>query len=548
MAAQIERLLNSHQGVADLASVITTHELSRRPTRPPDYASENRALVALAGALSRSPGDVLQTLAETALGLCRAQSAGLSLLDEGQKRFRWCATAGQWASHLGGGTPREFGPCGTVLDRDAAMLFSRPERHYAYLASVTPSIEEALLVPFHVDGQSVGTIWVIAHDQDRRFDAEDLRVMTSLASFAAVAYQTRLSLDAITTSHQELERTVTALKGAADLKDKLTEEKLYLQSELRTLAGFDDIIGESRQLTDVLRLVETVARTDATVLILGETGTGKELIARAIHRLSARAGDAFVKVNCAAIPAGLLESELFGHEKGAFTGATLAKLGRLEVANRGTVFLDEVGDIPLELQPKLLRVLQEQEFERLGSNRTILVDIRIIAATNRKLGPMVTNGRFRDDLYYRLNVFPISVPPLRDHREDIPALVRHFVKKHSARMGRQIEAIAPEAMDALVRWHWPGNVRELGNFVERAVILTDGPSLRVPLGELTSSAAADPPGPGTLEASEREAILRVLRQTSGVIGGPGGAAVRLGLKRTTLTAKMQRLGISRKRL
>jgi transcriptional regulator with GAF, ATPase, and Fis domain len=543
----MDRFEDSHQDVADLESVITTRELSRRPTRGPDHASENRALVGLAEAMTASPDAILQKLAETALNLCGAHSAGLSLLDEDGKRFRWRAIAGQWASHLGGGTPRDFGPCGTVLDRGAALLFSHPERHFPYLASVEPSIEEGLLIPFEVGGHAVGTIWVIGHNQSCRFDAEDLRVMTDLSMFAAGAYQTQLAMNAVVKANQELQKTALALTEANRLTETLIEEKAHLEDELQAGGAFDEIIGNSSLWRRVLNQVETVASTDATVLILGETGTGKELMARAIHRLSARKDNAFVRVNCAAIPVGLVESELFGHEKGAFTGAISQKLGRLEMAHRGTLFLDEVGDLPPELQPKLLRLLQEQEFERLGSARTIHVDVRIIAATNRRLAEMVADGRFRDDLYYRLKVFPIMVPPLRDHREDIPALVRHFVKKHGARLNRSIKTIPPKAMDALMRWHWPGNVRELGHLLERAVILTRGANLHVPLSEVTLS-TADAPAPSTLEASERDAIVRALRETGGIIGGPRGAAMRLGLKRTTLNAKMQRLGISRKQL
>ena len=337
-------------------------------------------------------------------------------------------------------------------------------------------------------------------------------------------------------------------RQVAELKDRLSEEKAYLEEELRTEYSFEEIVGESAALKRVLKQVETVAPTDATVLILGETGTGKELVARAIHSLSSRRERTFVKLNCAAIPSGLLESELFGHEKGAFTGAISQKIGRLELAHQGTLFLDEVGDIPLELQPKLLRALQEKEFERLGSTRTIPVDVRLIAATNRDLAQMVKDREFRSDLYYRLKVFPVSVPPLRDRAEDIPILVHYFVQKHARRMNKEIETIPPQVMQALVRWHWPGNVRELENLIERAVILTSGSALRVPLSELgpsepeeTASVAV-----GTLESAEREHILRALRDTGGLIAGPQGAAAKLGLKRTTLNAKMRKLGISRK--
>ena len=291
-----------------------------------------------------------------------------------------------------------------------------------------------------------------------------------------------------------------------------------------------------------------MAPTDATALILGETGTGKELIARAIHNLSPRRERTFVKLSCAAIPSGLLESELFGHERGAFTGAIAQKIGRLELAHEGTLFLDEVGDIPLEIQPKLLRALQEKEFERLGSNRTIPVDARLVAATNRDLEKMVKDGQFRSDLYYRLKVFPILVPPLRERPEDIPALVHHFVAKHSKRMNKQIESVPPAALQALRRYPWPGNIRELENLLERAVILTPGSALQIPAAELKAPAETDLRPTATLEEAEREHILRALRETQGVIGGPNGAAARLGLLRTTLHAKMRKLGISRKDL
>lgn len=287
-----------------------------------------------------------------------------------------------------------------------------------------------------------------------------------------------------------------------------------------------------------------MAATDVTVLLLGETGTGKDLIARAIHQLSSRRERTFVKLNCAAIPTGLLESELFGHEKGAFTGAISQKMGRLELAHKGTLFLDEVGDLPLELQSKLLRAFQEKEFERLGGTRTILIDARLIAATNRDLGEMVANGQFRSDLYYRLRVFPISIPPLRERRKDIPLLVRHFVTRYARQMGRRIETIPSDLMRALTRWDWPGNIRELEHFIERAVILSKGPVLYAPLAELQVSPEAGSDKP-TLEAANREHILRALRETKGAIGGPHGAATRLGLKRTTLNSKLKRLGIKR---
>src|SRR2546426_445326 len=313
-----------------------------------------------------------------------------------------------------------------------------------------------------------------------------------------------------------------------------------LQSDVARL-----LLAEGAALKRILKQVETVAPTDSTALIQGETGTGKELIARAIHNLSKRRERTFVKMNCAAIPTGLLESELFGHERGAFTGAIAQKVGRFELAHQGTLFLDEVGDIPLELQSKLLRVLQEQEFERLGSNRTIRVDVRLVAATNRDLALMVADKQFRSDLYYRFNVFPIVSPPLRDRPEDIPVLVRYFAQKHARRMNKRIETIPAEAMATLSKYHWPGNIRELENLIERSVILSHGPDLHVPLGELKAPATAAPNGGATLEVAEREHILRVLRETNWVIGGLSGAAARLGMKRTTLQSKMRKLRIAR---
>jgi formate hydrogenlyase transcriptional activator len=308
---------------------------------------------------------------------------------------------------------------------------------------------------------------------------------------------------------------------------------------------FEQIIGNSPALESVLEQVERVAPTDSTVLIQGETGTGKELIARAIHNLSSRCGRPFIKLNCAAIPFDLLESELFGHEKGAFTGAIAQKIGRFELADKGTLFLDEVGDIPSALQPKLLRVLQEQEFERLGSTRTHQVDVRLVAATNRNLVDMVKRNEFRSDLYYRLNVFPIPLPPLRARKEDIPALVGHFVEIYAHRMGKQIEHIPPDTMSVLVSHPWPGNIRELQNFIERSVILTSGNVLHPPIETLNTAAEAESGGAITLEDAEREHIRKILEQTRWVVAGPNGAAARLGIKRSTLYFRMQKLGISR---
>jgi formate hydrogenlyase transcriptional activator len=333
----------------------------------------------------------------------------------------------------------------------------------------------------------------------------------------------------------------------ADLKDKLAQEKLYLEDEIRGEMDFEGIVGQSSALRHVLNLVETVAPSDSTVLLLGETGTGKELIARAIHERSRRKERTFVKLNCAAIPTGLLESELFGHERGAFTGAIAQKIGRLELADQGSLFLDEVGDIPLEIQPKLLRALQEREFERLGSNRTKKVDVRLVAATNRDLEQMMENREFRSDLYYRLNVFPIRIPPLRERPEDIPLLVRYFTQKYGRLMNKQIDSIPAAAMRKLSSWPWPGNIRELENFIERSVILTHGPSLQAPIAELSNNGKTTPVA-GTREASERNEMVRILKITNGRVAGPDGAAARMGIKRTTLIARMKKLGVDPRRV
>jgi len=366
------------------------------------------------------------------------------------------------------------------------------------------------------------------------------------------------------TGHGDIPMTVHALKaGAANFLTKpfddeellnairqcITsdeEERLYLESEIRSDHNFDDIVGKSDALQKVLEQIAIVAPTASTVLLHGETGTGKELIARAIHNLSSRRDRAFVRINCAAIPSGLLESELFGHEKGAFTGALMQKKGRFELADHGSLFLDEIGDISLELQPKLLRAVQEQEFERLGSAKTIHVDVRIIAATHRDLSAMIREGKFREDLFYRLNVFPIEIPPLRERRGDIPLLVNYFVSKLSREMGKKIKSIPEQAMGVLANASWPGNVRELENFIERAVILTQGSELNVPIADLKNRMAAPRTASlSTFHDAERQAILEALKAASGRIAGAGGAAERLGLKRTTLQNKMRRLNVSR---
>ncbi len=380
--------------------------------------------------------------------------------------------------------------------------------------------------PLVLRNQVLGTL-NIASSQDQVFGEEELELLTQVATQVVIGLDNALAYQKI-----------------KELNEQLEQENVYLRDEIRTEHNFEDIIGESAELKRVLKQLEIVAPTDSTVLIQGETGTGKELIARALHHLSSRKERPFVKLNCAAIPTGLLESELFGHEKGAFTGAISQKVGRFELAHGGTIFLDEIGEISLELQTKLLRVLQEKEFERLGSTRTIQVDVRLVAATNRDLEKMVEANQFRNDLYYRLNVFPITVPSLRDRPEDIPVLVRYFTQRYATQMNKPIETISQKTMNHLIQYHWPGNVRELENLIERAVILSQGSELVVALEAPKQKRQTSLPPIASLETAEREHILRALRETKWVIGGPAGAAARLGMKRTTLSSKMKKLGIS----
>jgi formate hydrogenlyase transcriptional activator len=375
-------------------------------------------------------------------------------------------------------------------------------------------------------GTSNGPLGIISMGSKRpnNFGQEDLDILSQISAQISLALDNALAYGRLNAS-----------------KNRLEDERLYLESEIR--AEFDDLVGKSPALRKVLDQIEIVAPTGATVLLHGETGTGKELIARAVHSLSPRRDRTFVRLNCAAIPSGLVESELFGHEKGAFTGALMQKCGRFELADHGTLFLDEIGDISPELQPKLLRALQEQEFERLGSNKTIRVDVRLIAATHRDLSAMIRNNQFREDLFYRLNVFPIEIPPLRERREDIPLLVHYFVSRLSRRMQKRIKSIPKPAMDALTDAAWPGNVRELENFIERAVILSRGDDLNVPIAELKKSSARNALPISTFQEAERQVIIEALKSTSGRISGKGAAAERLGLKRTTLQNKMRRLNI-----
>jgi formate hydrogenlyase transcriptional activator len=411
-----------------------------------------------------------------------------------------------------------------LLTRNELSLLNAP------IASrmLDAGIQTVLCMPMVTSKGTVGTLNV-GSKRDHAFSTQDAELLNQIAAQLAIALE-----------------NARAYREIQSLKERLSQEKLYLEGEIQTELHFEEIIGESTELKKVLNQARTVAPSGSTALILGETGTGKELIARAIHRMSKRKDASFIKVNCAAIPTGLLESELFGHEKGAFTGAVNQKVGRIELADQGTLFLDEIGDIPLELQPKLLRVLQDQEFERLGGIKTIRVDVRLLAATNRDLSKDVGAGEFRSDLFYRLNVFPIRMPPLRDRRSDIPLLVRHFVHKLAKRMDKKIDTIPNATVEALTNWQWPGNVRELENFIERSVILTEGNVLRVPLSELRPQVGAGGVEDTTLQAAERDYIIRVLRESGGLVSGARGAAAKLGLKRTTLQSKMRKLNIQRK--
>jgi formate hydrogenlyase transcriptional activator len=420
-----------------------------------------------------------------------------------------------------------------------------------YEKIVAEGLKSSCVIPLVNRGRGLGSL-SISRTSEVSFTADDVEFLTQAAGQIAIAIENAL-----------------AYREISELKDKLAQEKLYLEEEIRSEMNFENIVGNSPALLHVLELVETVAPSDSTVILLGETGTGKELIARAIHERSRRKDRTFVKLNCAAIPTGLLESELFGHEKGAFTGAITQKVGRLELADQGSLFLDEVGDIPIEIQPKLLRALQEREFERLGSTHTRKVNVRLIAATNRDLEKMIADREFRSDLYYRLNVFPIRIPPLRDRREDIPLLVSYFVQKFSKQMQKKIETVPAAVMKGLTEWAWPGNIRELENFIERTVILTRGKSLEAPLGELRKLNTEEPPAPRNSAGEEiarivketiyalndkktgadqhaqtqREEIVRALTASKGQVGGANGAAARIGINRTTFITRMKKFGI-----
>jgi formate hydrogenlyase transcriptional activator len=427
-------------------------------------------------------------------------------------------------------------PARAVTDREAENMRTRTAEIWSHqdIGKLRPELLERLeaesivamaVVPLGTSNGPLGFLGM-GSKRPNNFGQEDLDILSQISAQISLALDNALAYGRLSASRNRLE-----------------DERLYLESEIRAEYNFEDIVGKSPTLRKVLDQIEIVAPTGSTVLLHGETGTGKELVARAVHSLSPRRDRTFVRLNCAAIPSGLVESELFGHEKGAFTGALMQKRGRLELADRGTLFLDEIGDISLELQPKLLRALQEQEFERLGSNKTIHVDVRLIAATHRDLSLMIRNNQFREDLFYRLNVFPIEIPPLRERREDIPLLIHYFVSRLSRRMQKRIKSIPKPAMEALSNAPWPGNVRELENFVERAVILTQGDELNVPLAELKKSSVRNAAPVSTFQQAERQAIIEALKAASGRISGVGAAAERLGLKRTTLQNKMRRLNI-----
>jgi PAS domain S-box-containing protein len=662
-------------GAVPLESILRTEELYRRPWRPPDYGKENRALVALSSALADSPRTILQTLAEKVLEILQADSAGLSLLTKDEKSFYWAAIAGAWSLHIGGGTPRDFGPCGDVLDRNIPMLFTHWERRYPYLRPATPLAEEGLLVPFYVNGKAVGTIWAIAHTDHRKFDAEDLRLLESLGRFASAAYQAVASIDDLkfqiaarekaeaalrelaTGLEAKIRRLVNAniigivtwnvegriieaneaflrivgygredllsgrvswrevtpdkwraaderalaelaatgvcepfekeyfrkdgsrvpvLVGAAllegsgnegvafvldlseqkraeaeikALKDQLYKENLALRDEVDRTSMFEEIVGTSTAMRAVLSRIAKVAPTDSTVFITGETGTGKELIARAVHKRSQRSGRAFVSVNCAAMAPSLISSELFGHEKGAFTGAMQRRLGRFELADGGTIFLDEVGELPPDTQAALLRVLQEQEFERVGGEQSIRVDVRVIAATNRDLKAAKASGAFREDLFYRLNVFPIEVPALRERKGDILMLLEYFVKRFASRTGKNIRSIDKKTLELFQSYSWPGNIRELQNVIERSVILSSGDVFSVDESWLSKESAqtvsrAQGSQPVNGEPRDELEIIKVaLAESRGRVSGPSGAAAKLGIPPSTLEYRIKALKI-----
>jgi formate hydrogenlyase transcriptional activator len=500
-------------------------------------ATSDDTLVRLFRAIGhhKSISELASVLAAEAAPLIRFDCVGISRRNDATHAVEWHVAIPGLGMESGSavGTTGHL-LTGWIYDQQEpliiAALDSTTRLQSNILQRLPEGIQSICAVPLSCAQHKVGALFVGSMAEDA-YGEEEIRFLSLVATQVCGAIENHLA-------HGQI----------AELKGRLEQKSLSVddEEESRQLHGFEEIVGRSATLQSLLRQVETVAPTDCTVLICGETGTGKELIARAIHDRSSRHKASFVKLNCAAIPTGLLESELFGHEKGAFTGAVSQRIGRFELANHGTMFLDEIGEIPLELQPKLLRVLQEREFERLGNSRTLQTDTRLIAATNRDLEQMVEENCFRSDLFYRLNVFPIRIPALRERPEDIPLLVRHFTKQYARRMNKQIDSIASETMNALCQYRWPGNVRELQNVIERAVVMTKDSELRVPLAELKRRAVPNAEGScsGTLEEAERAHILATLKQTDWVIAGANGAAARLGLHRSTLQFRMKKLGIS----
>jgi len=526
----------SDDDVALLSRVALMGALVLEKDRAYSAFEEQQSLVAISCELSSTLEleKLLPVILSSLRSIARYDRAVLGLLDDDGKSVHLFGDAREWEPFVNSDTkvPIEQALSGRAIRTRNVALFTADD-----LREMEAPMAKAM---YELGIQSVCSVPLIAGNRiwgalnpsstmANAFGPPEIEYLQQVANHIAAALQ-----------------NAHAYGEIAQLKDRLTQEKRYLENEIRSAEQSDDIVGTSPALKRVLDYAAIVADTDATVLITGETGTGKERIARMIHGMSRRKDRNFIKVNCAAIPTGLLESELFGHEKGAFTGAISQKLGRLELADKGTLLLDEVGEIPLELQPKLLRVLQDREFERLGGTKTIRVDVRLIAATNRDLFRAVEEKEFRSDLFYRLHVFPLHLPALRDRREDIPMLIRHFVEKCAARLHKPIDVIPDEAVEAMTHWRWPGNIRELENFIERSVILSEGNRLSPPLGELLEEISRQPSeSDGTLRDREREHIIEILRQTRGALSGPAGAAARLGLKRTTLQYKMQRLGISR---
>ncbi len=510
-------------------------------TAPVEERTEVLLAVAQAVAAHADLTVLLRDLAKALSGHIQPGYLSFALIDESHSsaKLQYLEPVGGAAPPNPADTPKELpaaeSPTARVWDtQEPFWLDVEGDRHFAVLRSAyaKQGVAAACFVPLTTPRRKLGAMGFTIYAPISPAPG-DIDFAFEIGRLVALAVEGALA-------RQELQRA----------NARLSAEKLYLEEEIRTDRGMDEIIGSGAAVREVLRQVEVVAGTDSTVLIVGETGTGKELVARAVHRRSERRDRTFVKLNCAAIPTGLLESELFGHEKGAFTGAVERRIGRFELADGGTLFLDEVGDIPLELQPKLLRVLQEQEFERLGSGKTIKVDVRLVAATHRNLAEMVAQEKFRSDLYYRLHVFPILLPPLRERREDVPELVRHFTRIFAKRFRKEIDQIDAATMEMLEQYPWPGTVRELEHLIERAVILSPGPELFIPPMELVpgKTAAIVPasiPHRGTLRENERDLIRRTLDECDWVVGGPGGAARKLGLKRTTLLSKMKKLGLAR---